>query len=91
MCPHFGHICALIHRFSRLIEGSQIQQVVHPVQLLRNDHVLIRDSLKLPESSIVPCRRDELSLTMVGDLPRPFRFADEPLLEPTTLRLTGVG
>ena len=23
MSPHFGHMCALIHRFSRLIEGSQ--------------------------------------------------------------------
>jgi hypothetical protein len=46
MSPHFGHMCALIHRFSRLIEGSQIQQIVHSVQLLRNDHVLVRDSLK---------------------------------------------
>ena len=31
MSPHFGHMCALIHRFSRLIEGSQIQQIVHSV------------------------------------------------------------
>jgi hypothetical protein len=69
MSPHFGHMCALIHRFSRLIEGSQIQQIVHSVQLLRNDHVLIRDSLKLPESTMVPSRRDELSFTMLGDLP----------------------
>jgi hypothetical protein len=43
MSPHFGHMCALIHRFSRLIEGSQIQQIVHSVQLLRKDNVLIRD------------------------------------------------
>jgi hypothetical protein len=69
MSPHFGHICALIQRFSRLIKGSQIQQVVHSAQLLRNDHVLIRDSLKLPESSIVLCRNDKLRLNMVGDLP----------------------
>jgi hypothetical protein len=35
MSPHFGQMCALIHRFSRLIEGSQIQQIAHSVQLIR--------------------------------------------------------
>jgi hypothetical protein len=54
MSPHFGHMCALSQRFSRLIEGSQIQQVIHFVQLLTNDHVLIRNSLKLPKSSSLP-------------------------------------
>lgn len=27
--------------------GSQIQQVVHSIELLRNNHVLIRDSLRI--------------------------------------------